>query len=147
MDELTKTAYTAFASTYAFYLKTHNFHWNVEDENFYEAHLLFERIYTEVYGSIDDFAEKIRTLQAKVPASFTALKYLSVIADQPDYPGRDVMIAELLSDNLKLIEVLNTTYDLAEANRKHGFSTFIADRIDAQEKHGWMLRSQLPDTD
>jgi starvation-inducible DNA-binding protein len=147
MDELIKNAQTAFASTFAFYLKSHNFHWNVVDENFYEAHLLFERIYDEVYDSIDPFAEKIRALNAKVPANFSSLKYLSVVEDQTGYPSKDSMVAELIADSEKLIAVLNTAYDSSEKARTRGFSNFMADRLDAHSKHLWMLRSQLPDVD
>ena len=57
MDELKQAMKVAFASEYAFALKSQNFHWNVEGNDFYELHLLFERIYDEVYGSIDNFAE------------------------------------------------------------------------------------------
>jgi DNA-binding ferritin-like protein len=47
---------SAFASEYAFALKAQNFHWNTEGASFYQLHLLFERIYDEVYGVVDQFA-------------------------------------------------------------------------------------------
>ena len=147
MDELTKAALTAFASTYGFYLKAHNFHWNVEDESFPEFHAFFGGIYDEVYGSIDAFAEKIRTFGAKIPGNFSSLKYLSVVEDQTSYPSKDDMLKELLADNQKVIDVLNTAYNASEVAKKRGFSNFIAERLDAHEKHGWMLRATLPDTD
>ena len=148
MDEtLIKAAQTALASTFAFYLKSHNFHWNVEDENFLEAHQLFGLIYEEVYDSVDTFAEKIRALGAKIPASLSSFKYLSVVEDQTGYPTRDSMIAELLADNDKVIAVLNTAYDESEKARKRGFSNFMAERLDAHAKHGWMLKATLPDVD
>lgn len=147
MEELIKAALTAFASTYGFYLKAHNFHWNVEDESFPEFHGFFGDIYDEVYGSIDPFAEKIRTFGAKIPGNFSSLKYLSVVEDQTSYPSKDDMLKELLADNQKIIEVLNTAYNMSEEAKKRGFSNFIAERLDAHEKHGWMLRATLPDTD
>ena len=147
MEELNKAALTAFASTYGFYLKAHNFHWNVEDESFPEFHVFFGGIYEEVYGSIDGFAERIRSLGAKIPGNFSSLKYLSVVEDQTSYPSKDAMLTELLADNEKIIAVLSTAYDLAETAKKRGFSNFIAERLDAHEKHGWMLRATLPDTD
>jgi DNA-binding ferritin-like protein len=48
---------TGFASEYAFLLKSQNYHWNTVGRVFYQDHLLFERIYTEVEEIIDPFAE------------------------------------------------------------------------------------------
>ena len=62
MEELQKAAKIAFASQFTFYLKAHFFHWNVEGILFQELNALFEKIYEEVYGSIDDFAEKSNSL-------------------------------------------------------------------------------------
>ena len=56
-EQLIKAAKIAFASQYSFYVKAHQFHWNVTGINFQELHSLFETIYSEVYNSIDDFAE------------------------------------------------------------------------------------------
>lgn len=68
MDQLEQAAKVAFASEFSFYLKAHNFHWNVEGSDFFEYHELFGKIYEEVYSSIDNFAEKIRSLGTYVPA-------------------------------------------------------------------------------
>lgn len=35
-------------------------HWNVRGLNYYEAHLLFERIYNDLGGVMDDHIEKLR---------------------------------------------------------------------------------------
>ena len=34
-------------------------------------------------------------------------------------------------------------YDRAEAAGEHGFSNFLAERMDAHRKHGWMLKASL----
>jgi DNA-binding ferritin-like protein len=53
------------------------------------------------------------------------------------------MTAELLKDNDKLINILKLVYELAEKYKEVGFSNFMAERIDAHRKHGWMLTSTL----
>lgn len=143
MDELIKAAKIGFASTFSFYLKAHNFHWNVEGSDFLEYHDLFGKIYEEVYGSIDDYAEKIRALGSYVPASYTRLSMITQIEDETSILPKDSMLQELLADNEKLIKILKLVYDLAEQNGEHGFSNFLAERMDAHKKHGWMLRSSL----
>lgn len=143
MEKLQQFARIAFASETSFYLKTQSFHWNVEGSDFYEYHLLFERIYDEVYGSIDDFAEKIRAIGAYIPQSLHNLNMLTKIEDEDSVPSKDVMISELLSDNEKMILILKKTYDAAEAEGQHGFSNFLAERMDAHSKHGWFLRASM----
>ena len=141
MDQLTQSAKVAFASSFSFYLKAHNFHWNVEGSDFLEYHDLFGKIYEEVYGVIDDFAEKIRSLGSYVPASYSRFNMLTKIEDETDVLPKDNMVRELLLDNEKILKILKYTYDTAEAAGEHGFSNFLAERMDAHRKHGWMLRA------
>jgi starvation-inducible DNA-binding protein len=134
---------TAFASEYAFALKAQNFHWNTEGPLFYQHHLLFERIYDEVYGSIDQFAEEIRALQVFTPASLQKFSMLTKVEDENAVPDWSSMLQELLVDSDKMAEIFRITFDMAEQNGDHGLSNFLADRQDAHKKHSWMLRSSL----
>lgn len=143
MEDLQKAAKIAFASEFSFYLKAHNFHWNTTGRSFLQDHELFGKIYEEVYGSIDDFAEKIRSLGTFMPGSYTRFSMLSTIDDETEILDSAVMYSTLLEDNEKIIKVFKMVYDLAEKYSKHGFSNFLAERMDAHEKHGWMLRSTL----
>jgi starvation-inducible DNA-binding protein len=141
MEELHKAAKIAFASEYSFYLKAHFFHWNVEGIYFQELHKLFETIYTEVYDSVDDFAEKLRSLGTYAPGSNSRFSMLSAISDETEVKPGGEMVLELLADSDTMTTVLKRVYDIAEANGEHGFSNFLAERMDAHKKHSWMLRA------
>ena len=141
MEELQKAAKIAFASEFTFYLKAHFFHWNVEGINFRELHDLFGTVYEEVYGSIDDFAEKIRSLGSYAPGSNSRFSVLSYIDDEQQVIPAEAMVSELLTDSDNMVKILKRVYDMAEAAGEHGFSNFLAERMDAHEKHGWMLRA------
>lgn len=143
MSDLTEAAKVAFSSEFAFYLKAHNFHWNIESPDFFEYHGLFGQIYEEVLDHIDDFAEKIRALDAYVPASFSKFSVLSAIEDENEIPDQISMVNELLHDSEHMVKVLKVVYDLAEQNGEHGFSNFLAERMDAHKKHSWMLRASI----
>lgn len=143
MEELQKAAKIAFASEYAFFIKAQNFHWNVEGMLFEQFHTLFGKIYDEVYGSIDPFAENIRKLGSYTPASYARLSMLSQIEDENQLLDSKAMVIELLNDSDKMVKVLKMVYDLAEQSGEHGFSNFLAERMDAHRKHSWMLRSTL----
>jgi starvation-inducible DNA-binding protein len=134
---------SAFASEFAFYLKAHGFHWNVEGSDFYEFHLIFERIYSEVYDSIDTFAEELRAARIYAPASFTQLDDLSLVECQEGVPLAMSMAQELLADSDACAEMFRMAFDAAEQMGDHGLSNFLADRQDAHKKHSWMLRSSL----
>jgi starvation-inducible DNA-binding protein len=142
-DQLIKAAKIGFASQYTFYLKAHFFHWNVEGINFQELHSLFETIYSEVYGTVDEFAEKIRSLGAYAPGSNSRFSMLSYIDDETSVILAEPMVAELLQDSENMVKILKRVYDIAEAEGQHGFSNFLAERMDAFNKHAWMLRATL----
>jgi starvation-inducible DNA-binding protein len=134
---------TAFASEYAFAIKAQNFHWNTEGPLFYQQHLLFERIYDEVYGSIDTFAEQLRALQIYTPASLQKFSMLTIVEDENEILDFHGMLSELLQDSEKMANIFKLTFAMAEASGDHGLSNFLADRQDAHKKHSWFLRSSL----
>jgi starvation-inducible DNA-binding protein len=140
-EALIKAAKIGFASQYTFFLKAQFCHWNVEGINFQELHALFEKIYTEVYDSIDDFAEKIRACGGYAPSSNTRFNVLSMIDDTTDVMPAEAMVHELLQDSDNMVTILKRVYDIAEAEGEHGFSNFLAERMDAFRKHSWMLRA------
>jgi starvation-inducible DNA-binding protein len=134
------------ASEYAFVIKAQQFHWNVEGPDFAQLHKFFGKIYDEVYeNSIDQTAEFIRILDDYTPGSFERFGELSVISGQTKIPRARLMIEELLANNGQMIELLNQCFGEAEQENQQGIADFIAGRIDAHGKHGWMLRSFLKD--
>jgi starvation-inducible DNA-binding protein len=143
MESLQQALKIAFASEFAFYLKAHYFHWNVEGPNFPQYHDLFGNIYEEVYGSIDTFAENIRKTGTYTPGSFTRFSMLSGIDDETGILPAEAMVAELLQDSEKMSKMFQIVFAAAEELGEHGLSNFLADRQDAHDKHSWMLRSTL----
>jgi starvation-inducible DNA-binding protein len=142
-DELIKAMKIAFSSEFSYYLKAHFFHWNVEGPDFSQYHDLFGKIYEEVYGSIDPFAENIRKLGSYTPGSYTRFSMLSIIDEEAQVPPKDIMVAELLRDGEIMVDLLRKVFQISEQSSEHGLSDFIAGRMDAHQKHNWMLRSSL----
>lgn len=137
---------TLLATEYAFVIKAQLFHWNVEGPDFAQLHEFFGEIYQEVYdNAIDRTAEYIRTLDDYTPGSFERFQELSQISGQTKIPRARLMIEELLANNGQMLELLNQCFAEAEQENQQGIANFIAERIDAHGKHGWMLRSFLKD--
>ena len=143
MDELKQALKQAFANSFAFYLKAHYFHWNVEGMLFSQFHDFFGNIYQEVYASIDPFAENIRKIDSYAPGSFSRLSQLAEINDEERIPPAKNMLEILLRDNDIVLESIKTAYDAAESVGAVGLSDFLAGRQDAHMQHGWMLRATL----
>ena len=140
-EELIKASKIAFSTEFAFYLKAANFHWNVEGKDFSQLHELFGTIYEEVYGSIDDFAENIRKLGGYTPAAFTRFSALSELDDQVEVLLAEQMVSVLLEDSDNCVKIFKRIFDMSEESGEHGYSDFIAGRMDAHRKHSWMLRA------
>ena len=134
---------TAFASSYTFYVKTQFYHWNVEGDKFYMYHELFGKIYEEVQGALDGFAEQIRTLETYAPGTLARIKELSSLEESEVIPSGIEMVRSLYADNRKVIADLLTAYKSAENEGELGISNFLQDRITAHEKHNWFLRASL----
>ena len=143
MDELKQALKQAFANSFAFYLKAHYFHWNVEGMLFSQFHDFFGNIYQEVYASIDPFAENIRKIDSYAPGSFSRLSQLAEVNDEERIPPAKNMLEILLQDNDIVLESIKTAYDTAESIGAVGISDFLAGRQDAHMKHAWMLRATL----
>ena len=143
MDKFINQLKIAFASQYAFAIKAQNYHWNVEGPDFYQRHKMFQKIYEEVYGAVDDFAENIRKIKAYTPASLYRFSALSAVDDEVEILEPQAMVAELLRDAEKMQEIMKVLFVEAEALGHHGLSNFLADRQDAFAKHAWFLRATL----
>ena len=142
MEELIDSLKRSLADSFAFYLKAHSFHWNVEGKDFSQLHNFFGDLYKEVFSAVDMIAEHIRVLGDYAPGSFTRYSELSTIEDAVTLPVTAAdMVTVLREDNAKVIDTLTKAYDLAEEQKKIGLANFIQDRVDAHEKHAWMLRS------
>jgi len=131
------------ANNFALYLKAHYFHWNVEGPDFAQFHEFFENLYTDIYSSIDHFAEEIRALDAYAPGSFERYVELSQIKGEERILTAPEMLRQLQIDNQTMIASMNTAYNLANAANEIGLSNFIQDRTDQHKKHAWMIRSFL----
>jgi starvation-inducible DNA-binding protein len=139
VDELKKV----HADAFTFYLKAHYYHWNVEGPNFPQYHDFLQNLYQEVFASVDTLAELIRTLDSYAPGTLTRLKELTSIEETDDVPDGMTMMSRLLQENNILRASLLTAYRTAESTGEVGISNFLQDRIQAHEKHAWMLRSIL----
>ncbi len=131
------------ADTYAVYLKTQNFHWNLTGPEFYSLHLLFEKQYEDMAEAIDEIAERIRALGHFVEASFGALKKITGVKEEEGVLSIKEMLLGLVKAHEALICHARKVAEFADNEKDFATVDMIGRRLGAHEKFIWMLRSQM----
>jgi starvation-inducible DNA-binding protein len=131
------------ADTYTLYLKTHNFHWNVEGPMFNTLHLMFEAQYTELALAVDLIAERIRALGFPAPGSYREFAELSSIEDAVGRPSATEMIAQLAKDQETVVRTARQVFALAAEAHDEPTAGLLTQRMQVHEKTAWMLRAML----
>jgi len=140
-EELITKSKVCLADTFVMYMKAHAYHWNVVGKDFPQYHDFFGDLYEELHSAIDDLAEQIRTLGSFAPFSLARIAELSTIPEDHKVVSSMEMIDNLVYANMKLINTLTETYELAEKEKAYAYSNFLQDRLTVHAKHGWMLKS------
>lgn len=112
-------------------------HWNVEGPGFLDYHEFFEEYYTFLSENVDDFAERVRALDAFPVATFGEMLTLSCLTEKADLTSKE-MVTELLSDSEKLSKQY-TAWILDEEDPI--FQDMMVGLVTEIDKKSWMLRA------
>lgn len=134
---------TLLADSYTLYLKTHNYHWNVTGPMFTSLHTLFETQYTELALAVDEIAERIRTLGARAPGSYTEFTTLANVQEDTTSPKAVDMIEALVADQATVVASARSLVAAASELDDDATADLGIRRIDTHQKNAWMLRSHL----
>ena len=141
-DNLIASMKRVLANVVNEYFHAHGFHWNVIGSDFAQLHKLFQKIYEDVYSSIDSLAEIIRKLGDMSPfqlSQFASLKTTPEL-NPTDSMG---MVKGLYDINNQVIADLMFTFKEANNINQQGVANFLAERIDMHQKWAWQLKSTL----
>ena len=131
------------ADSYALYLKTHNYHWNVEGMHFKMLHEMFEEQYTELATAIDEIAERIRSLGEKAPGTFNDFSRLSSVVDGDMNASAAEMVESLEESHNVVLTSLKNALEAAQEAGDEVTIGLIVDRMSVHEKTSWMLKSTM----
>jgi len=143
MEQLIEQLKVILGTNFGLYLKSHNYHWNVEGNDFPQYHLFLNTFYNEVFLQNDLIAEHIRYLDAYAPGSFSRFMELSAVEDSTTVPDPLTMMITLKDDNDKYIMQLRAGIILAEQADEPAVSNFLQELLGAHQKKAWMLRSTI----
>jgi starvation-inducible DNA-binding protein len=131
------------ADTYGLYLKTHNFHWNVEGPMFNTLHLMFMEQYTELWTALDAIAERIRSLGYPAPGTNKAFAKLTSIEEADGVPEAMAMVRELVKGHEAVARTARAAFGPVEKAGDESTADLLTQRLQVHEKTAWMLRSLL----
>jgi len=128
------------ADSYALYMKTKNFHWHVSGPHFRDYHLMLDEQATEILGTTDEIAERVRKTGNTTLRSIGDIARHQTIKDNDeDFVAPDAMLAELREDNLKLVAALREAKDIVDEAKDNATSGILDDWTDQAEKRAWFL--------
>ena len=131
------------ADSYSLYVKTHNYHWNVEGPQFNTLHQMFEDQYTELATAVDEIAERIRALGVKAPGSYSAFSSLTAIEEGTGSEVAEEMIRQLAIGQETAVRTARGAFPAADAANDEPTADLLTQRMQIHEKNAWMLRSML----
>lgn len=131
------------ADSYILYLKTHNFHWNVEGPMFNTLHAMFMEQYTELWNALDLIAERIRAIGHYAPASYKQFVKMTSIEETEEVPKAQDMVRQLLQGHEAIARTARESFHAAEKGNDEVTMDLLTQRMQIHEKTAWMLRSLL----
>ncbi len=131
------------ADSYTLYLKTHNYHWNVEGPMFNTLHLMFEGQYTELATAVDEIAERIRALGERAPGSYSSYAGLTSIEEGSGDESAEEMIRQLVLGQEAVVRTARSVFPIADEASDEPTAHLLTQRMQIHEKNAWMLRSML----
>ena len=144
MDKTKAALKVVLADTFVMYFRAHSYHWNVEGSNFSEMHNFFGGIYTDLYETVDIWAEQLRALQEYAPISIEELYNNKTLLEDIVKPlTSNDMLLNIAVSNHTIINNLNVLFRVATEENLHNIADLAAARLDIHRKSGWMVNSYL----
>ena len=126
-----------------FYQNTRGAHWNIKGDQFFELHLKFEELYTDLQVKIDEVAERILTLAHSPLHSYTDYLKRSSVKENINISDGKVALQNILDSFEVIITLQREILDLSADANDEGTNALMSDYIREQEKLVWMYSAYL----
>ncbi len=126
-----------------FYQNTRGLHWNIKGDKFFELHLKFEELYTNLLLKVDEIAERILTLGGTPLHTFDDYQKTTQIKSIKNISDGNTGITNVLDSFKTIIIKQRDLLNLAAETEDEGTNALMSDYIREQEKLVWMYSSFL----
>jgi starvation-inducible DNA-binding protein len=141
--ELAEKLNILLANYSIFYQNTRGYHWNIKGQKFFELHLKFEELYTDLLLKIDEVAERILTLGHTPLHNYSTYKHTSRITESTEVSDGIKAVENILESFKITITLQREILNLAAETEDEGTNALMSDYIRAQEKLVWMYSAFL----
>ena len=141
--ELAEKLNDLLANYQIFYMNTRGFHWNIKGEKFFELHLKFEELYTDLVLKIDEVAERVLTLGHTPTHGFDEYLKVSEVNPAKNVSEGKKAVSSILETFKIIITKQRALLDLSAKADDEGTNALMSDYIREQEKLVWMYSSFL----
>lgn len=131
------------ANYQVFYINTRGFHWNIKGDKFFELHLKFEELYTNLQVKNDEIAERVLTLGHTPLHSYSDYLAQSQIKEKTGVSNGKEAIQAILESFEVIITLQRALLTLSADADDEGTNALMSDYIREQEKEVWMYSSYL----
>ncbi|CUH67206.1 DNA protection during starvation protein 1 [Thalassovita gelatinovora] len=131
---------TVLSQTFRLYVQTHGYHWNVEGHNFRQLHEVFEAQYQNLWGALDEIAERLRIQGTYAPGTVADLMSKAGPEDAPAQSAEE-MVAKLIAGHDALADTLRGAITTAGEAGDEVSVGLLTDRLEWHEKELWMMKA------
>ena len=131
------------ADYHVLYMNTRGYHWNIKGHKFFELHIKFEELYTDLAVKIDEIAERILTLGHTPMHTFTDLLENSNIKEKKNVSDGFEAMKEILHSFQIILKSQRELLTLSGDAEDEGTNSLMSDYITQQEKLVWMYNSYM----
>jgi DNA-binding ferritin-like protein (oxidative damage protectant) len=142
-SEIVRDLQRQVANAFVLYLNYKHYHWQTFGPLFRDLHLLFDELADEVFGSIDELAERVRMI-GQNPISHIE-DFLETATVKPAKKGANMrqMIEEADTNLIGVIREMRQAIKTADENDDPGTADVFTRFVQIHEKHEWWLRDIL----
>ena len=142
-NDLAEKLNDLLANYSVFYQNVRGYHWNIKGEKFFELHVKFEELYTDLFIKIDDVAERILTLGKTPNHKYSDYIMTSEIKESIQVRDGRKGVSQMLEAFKVLIVKQRLILELSGEIGDEGTNALMSDNIREQEKLVWMYSSFL----
>lgn len=126
-----------------FYQNVRGYHWNIKGEKFFELHVKFEELYTDLLLKIDEIAERILTLGHAPAHNYSGYKKVLTIEESSEVSDGIKAVGDILNSFKVIIRLERELLTLSAEAEDEGTNTLMSDYMRAHEKLVWMYSAFL----
>lgn len=131
------------ANYQVFYMNVRGFHWNITGEKFFELHVKFEELYTDLLVKIDEIAERILTLGYTPLHTYSDYLTSTTVKEVRDVSDGMKASKHILDSLRTLVVMQREISETAGDNDDEGTNDLLSAYIREQEKIIWMYSAFL----